>query len=93
MGITLPTYGTGTFTLNQSTYSPTMPSYHIGINENGTMKYSTGFGGSVVVNVTEFPSNVNGVIKGTFSGTIGKSPSIGGGTTSISGSFDALRYD
>jgi hypothetical protein len=86
--IALPIYGTGSFVLNQSNYANNNV---LGFTENGILKYSTGFGGSVNVNITSFPAAVNGVISGTFSGTIGKSQASGGGTTAISGSFDALR--
>jgi hypothetical protein len=43
----------------------------------------------VTVSITQFPSNVHGVIKGTFSGTIGNSLVLGGRTTAIIDSFDA----
>jgi hypothetical protein len=86
----LPTYGLGNFTLNSSNYSATNM---MGINQNGSINYATAWGGSIIVNVTQFPSAINGIIKGTFNGTIGKSPALGGGTTTISGSFDVLRAD
>jgi hypothetical protein len=88
LGISLPVYNSGTYNLNSSNYAL---SNYIAVVLNGTPNYSTSYGGTVTVNVTQFPSNVNGVIKGNFSGTIGKSPALGGGTTPITGSFDALR--
>ena len=90
-GFGLPLYGLGNFNLNSSNYSPTNT---LSIIQNGgSINYSTAYGGSVVVNVTQFPSTINGIIKGTFNGTIGKSVALGGGTTTISGSFDVLRMD
>jgi hypothetical protein len=87
--IALPVYGTGTFVLNQSNYANNNA---FAFSENGNQNiYSNAYGGSVTVNVTSFPAAVYGVISGTFSGTIGKSPALGGGTTTISGSFDVLR--
>jgi hypothetical protein len=88
LAISLPVYNSGTYTLNSSNYAL---SNFIAFTESGSPNYSTAYGGSVTVSVTQFPSSVNGVIKGTFSGTIGKSSALGGGTTTISGSFDALR--
>ena len=88
LGISLPVYNSGTYNLNLTNYAL---SNYIAVVINGTPNYSTSYGGSVTVNVTQFPSNVNGVIKGNFIGTIGKSPALGGGTTPITGSFDALR--
>jgi hypothetical protein len=89
LAISLPLYNSGSFTLNSSNYATSnLISFMLNGSANG---YSTAYGGSVVVNVTQFPSNVNGIIKGTFSGTIGKSPGLGGGTTAITGSFDVLR--
>jgi hypothetical protein len=88
IGISLPVYNSGSFSLNSSNYAI---SNYISFTESGSPNYSTSYGGSVTVNVTQFPSSVNGVIKGTFSGTIGKSSALGGGTAPISGSFDALR--
>jgi hypothetical protein len=88
LAISLPVYSTGNYTLTSSNSSP---SNYIAFSENGSPNFSTQYGGSVNVNVTSFPNVVNGVISGSFSGTIGKSPTTGGGTVTISGSFDVLR--
>lgn len=85
---------TGSYTFNQSNYSSNSM-FSIMNNTNNT-QLNTAFGGNIVVNITTFPSNsasVNGVsssalVKGNFSGTIGKAT---GGTSTISGSFEAIR--
>ena len=89
MSLSLPTYAIGNYVINQSNYAQ---SNNVSFME-GNVMYSVGFGGSVTVNVTECPANIYEVVKCTFSGTIGKSPTAGGGTVSISGSFDAVKMN
>jgi hypothetical protein len=89
--ISLPTYATGTYTVTSSNYNGQTNT--VNFIENGSPNYSTGYGGSITVNVTACPTTIYGVVKCTFSGTIGRSPSLGGGTVSISGSFDAVKMN
>jgi hypothetical protein len=84
----------GSYSFNQTNYT-TNSSFSIINSANGTIQNNS-FGGSVVLNITVFPTNsvsVNGVstsslVKGSFSGTIGKSA---GGTSTLSGSFESIR--
>ena len=86
--ISLPSYATGTYTCSQANYSN---SNFVAFDTNGGVDYSTAWGGSITVVVSECPSDLYETASCTFSGTIGRSPNLGGGTVSISGSMDAVR--
>lgn len=85
---------TGSYTFSQSNYS-TNSMFSIMNNTNST-QLNNAYGGNIVLNITTLPSNSvsnNGVsssalVKGNFSGTIGKAT---GGTSTISGSFESIR--
>lgn len=90
MMISLPTFTTGTYTCSSANYAN---NNYVGFSLNGNPNYSTAWGGSVTVNVTSCPTAIYNAVICTFSGTIGRSPSLGGGTVSISGSFDAVKMN
>ncbi len=85
----------GSYDFNQLNYSANS-TMTIMNNSNGLTTMSTGFGGNVNLNISTFATNsvssdgvsISTVLKGSFSGTIGKTS---GGTSIITGSFEAIR--
>jgi hypothetical protein len=87
--------GVGSSLFNQSN-SSTNSFFSIMDGTNVMNSYSNEYGGSLSLNITTFPSNTvqeNGIsnsalVKGNFSGTLGKAS---GGTSTVSGSFESIR--
>jgi hypothetical protein len=90
-------YSTGTYNISSANFS-TYNSFSVMDGANAQNMLSIAYGGNVTINITTFPSNTvsangvsnNAIVKGNFSGTIGKSS---GGTVPISGSFESIRLN
>ncbi len=87
----------GSYTLSQTNYSSDN-TIMILDGANSLNMLSNGYGGSITVNITTFPSNsvsANGVsnntlVKGNFSGNLGNSS---GTLVPVSGSFESVRIN